>query len=72
MFRATQAAEDRIVRLNAQTRVLQAELSRDEDHWMADIEYLERQVRDLHALTDFMIKTPGKRARPPTASSLVA
>ena len=72
VFRATQAAEDRIVRLNAQTRVLQAELSRDEDHWMADIEYLERQVRDLHALTDFMIKTPGKRARPPTASSLVA
>ena len=71
-IRATQAAEDRIVRLDAQTRVLKAELSRDEDCWMADIEYLERQVRDLTALTDFMINTPGKRARPPTASSLVA
>ena len=71
-IRATQAAEHRIATLDAQTRVLKAELSRDEDCWMADIEFLERQVRDLHALTDFMIKTPGKRVRPPTASSLVA
>ena len=71
-IRAVALAEQRIARLDAETRVLKAELSRDEDCWMADIEFLERQVRDLHALTDFMIKTPGKRARPPTASSLVA
>ena len=71
-IRATQAAQDRIVRLDVETRVLKAELSRDEDHWLADIEVLERQVRDFTALTDFMIHTPGKRARPRTASSLVA
>ena len=71
-IRGTQVAEHRIVRLDVETRVLKAELSRDEDRWLADIEVLERQVRDLTALTDFMIHTPGKRARPPTASSLVA
>ena len=37
-----------------------AELCRDEGHWLADIEFLERRVRDLTALTDFMIKAPGK------------
>lgn len=71
-MRAREAMADRFLRLDVETRVLKAELSRDEDHWAADIEVLERQVRDLTALTDFMIHTPGKRARPPTASSLVA
>jgi len=37
-----------------------AELCRDEGHWLADIEFLERRLRDLTALTDFMIKAPGK------------
>ena len=50
---------------------LRAELSRDEDHWLADIEFLERQVRELRALTEFMIQAPGKRARIEAASSLL-
>lgn len=44
----------------AEMDALRAELCRDEGHWLADIEFLERRVRDLTALTDFMIKAPVK------------
>ena len=47
----------------AEMDAVRAELCRDEDHWLADIEFLERRVRDLTALTDFMIKAPGKRTK---------
>ena len=46
---------------NAEMDALRTELCRDEGHWLADNEFLERQVRDLTALTDFMIKAPGKQ-----------
>lgn len=45
----------------AEMDALRTELCRDEGHWLAAIEFLERQVRDLTALTDFMIKAPVKQ-----------
>ena len=45
----------------AEMDALRTELCRDEGHWLAAIEFLERQVRDLTALTDFMIRAPVKQ-----------